>query len=189
MATPDQRSSRQVLKEFDDSIFKPRLDNKLELPSDQEIVYEEVQPFDQLWIWILVSFEFAVMVITFLIVGLPLWTSAFGLLAMTLTMALLGSLKLYSRIDATGVHYCMIPFHFKERTVPWEEMDQIQVRQYSAIKEYGGWGIRYGRSGRAVNVGGQYGIQIVKKDGKHLLIGTQRPEEAARHLARHPLLV
>jgi hypothetical protein len=189
MATPERRSSREILREFDESIFKPKLEQRLELPADEDIRYEEVQPFDQIWLWIMIGFEFAIMLIALLVAGTPLWTAAIGIGAMTLTMALLGSLKLYTRIDADGVHYRMFPFHFREQTLPWEEVDQIHVRQYSPILEYGGWGIRYGRNGKAFNVRGNYGIQIVKKNGKRLLIGTQRPDEAARHLAMHPVLV
>jgi hypothetical protein len=109
---------------------------------------------------------------------------------MTMTMTMLWSLKLYTRIDAEGVHFRMTPFHFKEQVIYWDEIDQIHVRKYSPILEYGGWGIRVGlRNGRAYNVRGNYGIQIVKKNGKRLLLGTQKPDEAARHLANHPLLV
>jgi hypothetical protein len=104
-------------------------------------------------------------------------------------MAILGALNLYTRIDAEGVHFRMKPFHLREQTIAWEEIDQIHVRKYSPIMEYGGWGIRYGRNGKAFNVRGDYGIQIVKKNGKRVLIGTQRPDEVARHLSTHPLLV
>jgi len=36
---------------------------------------------------------------------------------------------------------------------------------------------------------GKYGIQIVKKDGKRILIGTEQPESVTRILQHHPLLV
>jgi hypothetical protein len=109
---------------------------------------------------------------------------------MAMTMAMLGSLKLYTRIDSEGVHFRMTPFHFREKVIYWDEIDQIHVRQYSPIKEYGGWGIRMGgKNGNAFNVRGNYGIQLVRKNGKKILLGTQRPQEAARHLAAHPLLV
>jgi hypothetical protein len=121
--------------------------------------------------------------------GQAIWTVGLGLGAMTLTMALLSSLKLYTRMDAMGVHFRMKPFHFKEQTIAWEDIDQIHVRKYSPILEYGGWGMRYDRNGKAFNVRGNYGIQIVKKNGKKVLIGTQRPEDAARQLSVHPLLV
>lgn len=189
MASNQQKRSGETEYQFDESIFTPRTDTRVELPGDEEVIFEEVQPFDQIWLWILMGIELAIIVIAMVAAGQPIWTVGLGLGAMTLTMALLSSLKLYTRIDSMGVHYRMKPFHFKEQTIPWEEIDQIHVRKYSPILEYGGWGMRYGRNGKAFNVRGNYGIQIVKKNGKKVLIGTQRPEDASSHLSTHPLLV
>jgi hypothetical protein len=160
------------------------------LPDETDIVYEENQPFDQIWLWVILSMELVLILIPLILTGQSIWFISGMVGIMVLTMALLGSLKLYTRIDAGGVHYRMSIFHWKEQHIPWEEVDQIYVRKYSPILEYGGWGVRYGmRKGRAFNVRGNYGIQIVKKNGKKILLGTQKPDEAALHLSRHPLLV
>ncbi len=189
MATHDQKRPEDSSYQFDESIFKPRDLPRMALPGDEGLVYEEEQPFSQLWIWLLMAFEMVIMLIALFQAGQALWTVGLGLGAMTMTMAMLASLKLYTRIDAIGVHYRMKPFHFREQTIPWEDIDQIHVRKYSPILEYGGWGIRFGRNGKAFNVRGDYGIQIVRKNGKRVLIGTQRQDEVARHLSAHPLLV
>jgi hypothetical protein len=42
--------------------------------------------------------------------------------------------------------------------------------------EYGGWGIRYGRKGRAYNVSGNMGLDLTLKPSKSFLIGTQTPD-------------
>ncbi len=189
MSTDERRRSEERIYQFDESIFRPRTEDRIALPDDEEVIYEEVQPFDQLWIWLLMGMELVILVIALIAAGQAIWTVGLGLGAMTLTMALLSSLKLYTRMDAMGVHFRMRPFHFKEQTIAWEDIDQIHVRKYSPILEYGGWGMRYGRNGKAFNVRGNYGIQIVKKNGKKVLIGTQRPEDAARQLSVHPLLV
>jgi hypothetical protein len=190
MSASERPSSREVLQSFDESIFKPRLDHKMVLPSDEPVAFEEVQAMDQLWIWVLMGLEFVIMIIALLTAATPIWTFAVCLGIMTMTMALLGSIKLYTRMDMQGVHFRMSPFHFKEKTILWDEIDQIYVRKYSPIMEYGGWGIRVslGR-GTAYNIKGNYGIQIKKKNGKEILLGTQSPDEAARHLNGHPLLV
>jgi hypothetical protein len=189
MATNDESQEREKIYQFDESIFKPREMERVQLPGDEGLVYEESQPFSQLWVWILMALELVIGVIALFQSGQALWTIGMGLGAMTITMAVLGALNLYTRIDAEGVHFRMKPFHLREQTIAWEEIDQIHVRRYQPIMEYGGWGIRYGRNGKAFNVRGDYGIQIVKKNGKRVLIGTQRPDEVARHLSTHPLLV
>ena len=191
MSTSERPSSREVLQSFDESIFKPRLDHRVDLPSDEPVAFEEIQAMDQLWIWVLMGLEFVIMIAALLTAATPLWTFAVCLGIMTMTMALLGSIKLYTRMDMHGVHFRMSPFHFKEKTILWDDIDQIHVRKYNPIMEYGGWGIRVslGRRGTAYNIKGNYGIQIRKKNGKQLLLGTQRPEAAAKQLAGHPLLV
>ena len=191
MNPTEGRSSRDILQTFDESIFKPRLDHRMALPSEITEEFSEIQAMDQLWVWVLMGLEFVIMIIALLTAAAPLWTFAACLVILTMTMALLGSIKLHTRIDQEGIHFRMKPFHFREQTIPWEEIDQIHVRKYSPIMEYGGWGIRVslGKKGTAYNIKGNYGIQIMKKNGKKLLLGTQRPDEAARHLSRHPLLV
>jgi hypothetical protein len=53
------------------------------------------------------------------------------------------------------------------------------VQTYRPIRDYGGWGIRYGRGGKAYNVSGNRGVMLELSDGQKLLIGSQRPEELA----------
>jgi len=189
MSYQENRPSGEPPYPFDDSIFQPRTTTSVELPGDAMPVFEETQHFSQIWLWVLMGIELVIILIAFITSGQPLWTAAMGLGAVTLTMALLSSLKLYTRIDADGVHFRMTPFHFREQKIPWEDIDQIHVRKYSPIMEFGGWGIRMGINKKAYNVRGNDGIQIVKKNGRRVLIGTQRPEEAARQLSSHPLLV
>jgi hypothetical protein len=75
---------------------------------------------------------------------------------------------------------------FRTTTISTDAIMKAVVRQYSALKEYGGWGVRSSRwNGRAYNAYGDKGVQLIV-DGKDLiLIGSQRPEEllAALRLA------
>ena len=59
------------------------------------------------------------------------------------------------------------------------------MRQYSAIGEFGGWGIKYGLggAGKVYNVSGNKGLQLVYKDGSKLLIGSQRSAEVQQVLS------
>lgn len=86
-------------------------------------------------------------------------------------------LKLDVSIDKYGITYSYFPFVGK-RTIAKDEIKFAFVRNYRAIKEYGGWGYRKMRKSKALNVWGKWGIQIVTKKDKYLLLGTQKPEEA-----------
>jgi hypothetical protein len=66
---------------------------------------------------------------------------------------------------------------------------EAEVREYSALREFGGWGIRVGRSGKAYSAYGTQGVQLWLKDDSRILIGSQRTEElaAALRLAGAPV--
>ena len=78
------------------------------------------------------------------------------------------------------------PFFFQYKNISWNEVSSVQLRKYSAIREFGGWGLRWGLFGRgtAYIVCGDRGLQLVFKNGKKLLIGTQK-EEALRRALEH----
>jgi hypothetical protein len=108
-----------------------------------------------------------------------------GLIFFTISMLLLTLLiffiKLVTRIDEKGIHYQFFPFHFSTKKIPWNEISKIGVRTYLPISEFGGWGLRGGfffnkGKGKAVNISGDIGIQLILKNGEKLLIGTQKKE-------------
>lgn len=69
-------------------------------------------------------------------------------------------------------------FPFVNRIIPVSEIDEAFFRKYKALGEWGGWGIRVNwRSGRAYNVSGNEGVQIVLTDGRRILIGSKRAKE------------
>jgi hypothetical protein len=56
------------------------------------------------------------------------------------------------------------------------------VRKYKPLAEFGGWGLRFGVSGKAYNISGNKGLQLELTNNKKLLIGTQKPEELSEAL-------
>jgi len=85
--------------------------------------------------------------------------------------------RLETEVRADGVFVRYFPFHLHWRRFPAQELSECYARQYRPILEYGGWGIRCGWKGRAYNVSGNEGVQLVFKNGKRLLIGSKRPQE------------
>ena len=92
--------------------------------------------------------------------------------------------RLDTVIDRRGVTYRFFPIQVNMKTLSWGDVDRVYVRQYYPLAEYGGWGIRFGfgKTGMAYNISGNMGLQLEKKDGKRLLIGTNRPSELAGFL-------
>jgi hypothetical protein len=75
-----------------------------------------------------------------------------------------------------------LQLRFGRRTrfrIPLKNVVRAYYRAYSPINEYGGWGIRTGARGKAFNMRGNEGVQLVLRSGQRVLIGSQRPEELA----------
>jgi len=106
-----------------------------------------------------------------------------AVLLLLLAFFFLNITKLETRITKVGIDVRFFPFHLKTRHYSWEEIDKAIVRTYSPIGEYGGWGLKTGSGGDTYNVSGEQGIQLVFKSGRKLLIGTNKPQEAANVLA------
>ena len=172
----------------DDHGYDPDPVHRVKLPEDEEIFVEE-QPFDHSWIWIMLGLETVAILLPLILTGQAWWVILIGAAVMLMTLVIMSSLKLKSRIDDEGIHYRMSPFHWSDKTIHWAEVDRAYVREYNPMLEYGGWGIRYGRHGKAFNVKGNKGIQVIRKDGKQILIGTQLHDQAVKALEKRPLMV
>jgi len=157
--------------------------------------YFEVQKFNQRWIWILLVggsvsavAYFGYAMVQQLVYGQPWGDRPMSDLALAIvgpaTMLLMigltyffYSMKLITEVRSDGLYIRFYPM--SQRVVPYETITSCVPRTYSPIREYGGWGIRWGRSGRAYNVSGNQGVQLKFSEDKPLLIGSQRPEELA----------
>src|SRR5690606_7151954 len=85
-------------------------------------------------------------------------------------------MHLRTEVRADRICIRFFPIHLRYRCWSWEEIASIDVREYSPLREYGGWGIRLGAKGWAYNVSGRIGVQLILKSGKRILIGTQEPD-------------
>ena len=87
-------------------------------------------------------------------------------------------MDLQTKINVDGVFYKFGIIHFKFKHIRWDEIEKIYSREYKPIKEYGGWGIKGSwKRGKAYNISGNQGIQLELKNGKKILLGTQKPQE------------
>ena len=83
--------------------------------------------------------------------------------------------RLEAEVRADGLYIRFFPFHLRFKRFGAEDLSECFARKYRPILEYGGWGIRFGwKGGRAYNVSGNEGVQLVFKNGKRLLIGSKQ---------------
>ena len=161
-------------------------------------VFKEQQRFTQTWFIVVMVISvitpLVLMLHEFLKENSKFTTTAFLTLISILivTISPVFFFKLSTRIDAFGIHYKFFPFHLSYRTIRWSYIANAFVRNYDPIGEYGGWGLKGGAfwstaKGKAINVAGDIGIQLELKDGKKLLIGTQKKKEAEIILEQYKL--
>ena len=140
-------------------------------------LYRESQQFNQWWVWL----------ILFATLGFGNWAGyheymngggvtglVISAVISTLVLILMAVLELRTTVTTDGIEIGFWPFHKKR--IFRSEIESARVRKYAPIGEYGGWGYRVGEAGTAYNMMGDQGLQLVLKDGKRILIGTQDPE-------------
>lgn len=84
--------------------------------------------------------------------------------------------RLTTEVRPDGIHFRFTPFHRKFNPIRIEEIQKYEAKTYRPIRDYGGWGIKVGRKGRAYNVKGNRGVYFELKNGRRVLIGSQKPE-------------
>ena len=154
--------------------------------------FEEKQRFTQWWIFLIPLFLLALLIyisIQQLVFDQPIGNNPVGnsnlwiiWLFVILLISLLVSIELTTIINKNGIHIRMRPFVNKH--IAWEDLEEVHIRQYKPLKEYGGYGIRFGKKGTAYNVKGTMGLQLVLKNGKRILVGTQKASELESLLKR-----
>lgn len=142
----------------------------------------ETQKVKQLWIII-----FLITVNIFAILNFVQMPLSFGsvapLVVIFIANLVLIALKLNTLISKEGISYQLFPFHLKPLLISWNEVASVEVRKYKPLRDYGGWGYRFSiKNGKAFNVSGNMGLQIILKNGDKILIGTQKPEELETYL-------
>lgn len=115
--------------------------------------------------------------------------SFWGILITTFTVLVVFifilSINLKTKIDNLGIFYQFFPIHINQKFISWNEIEKCYIKKYNSIRDFGGYGYRvslFKNKGKAINVRGNYGLQLEFKNGKKLLIGTQKQSELAKVL-------
>lgn len=163
-------------------------------PPEETIRFHEVQRIHQVWVWILIVFIAALGWYFFLAqivygeapgtnpapdwVVLVIW-GIFGILFPIWFVMM----KLETLVTDEGLAFRFYPLQLHWRTISFSEIETAEAVTYHPIREFGGWGIRFGwRGGMAYNIRGDHGVRITKNNGKKILIGSGRAEELGQAL-------
>ena len=68
------------------------------------------------------------------------------------------------------------------RRVPLDRIQSVETITHDIARDYGGYGFRSTRDGKAYVANGDRGVRVTLAGGEKLVVGTQRPDELARTL-------
>lgn len=155
---------------------------------EQDILFSEKQKFNQWWVWLIIFLSSALVLFAIVqqiisgtssdnktLSNIPLLIFAGSTF---LPAILFANIKLETFIKKNGIYVRFFPFQTKFKYYPWDTIAQSYIREYAAFKEYGGWGLRQGLSGKgtAYTVSGNKGLQLELTNNKKVLIGTTKAE-------------
>ncbi len=158
-----------------------------------KILFKETQQFRQWWVMLFILaatvpamiynvYGFFSEVVQQIPVGntpTPAYVFAISFFVLALALWSFFVMKLEVWIDREGIHYRFFPQIFRTRLISKAEIQRYEIRKYSPLVDYGGWGVRrgFGRKwGRGYIVIGNMGLQLYLSNGKKVLFGTQRSQ-------------
>lgn len=168
--------------------------------SPGNVLFHEVQNFRRLWMAFLILPGAAALIAVFVFAmlrqlggGIPFGSDPMPDLLLWILgplMILLGCflififfcMRLVVTVKREGLYIRYVPF--VKRRISFTDIAGCEAKTYSPLMDYGGWGIRRGKRGRAYNVRGNRGVVLSFKDGTSLLIGSQKADELADAILR-----
>lgn len=160
----------------------------------EKLLFKEEQRFIQWWMWLILGSVLLAIVIPIanelsaqswdisseVFSRLILYGSVAVLFIVAALIVLLLS-RLKTKITYKGIFITFPPLKRKSYRIKVQEIERYEIRTYRANREFGGHGMKRRRKvGMSYTVSGNIGLQIYFKNGKKLLIGTQK-KQAIEH--------
>ena len=165
----------------------------MNIGNSNQVFFKEIQTVKSWWIWGLVLIP--IVVFLFGMIQQLIFKKPWGNNPMSDTRLLIVGLivvfglplfvsliRLEIIVHNQGVDYRYRPFHFQYQRILKEHLVSYQIVHYRPLRDYGGWGIRYGKYGKAYTLSGDIGVQLITVDQKKILLGTLKPEDMQKAL-------
>ena len=168
----------------------------------EKILFSEEQRFTQWWRWLILLMGLSAVVVPFaigiysqVVLDKPygdnpmsteglIVTGVSSVLLMFFIFLVMARVRLKTKITAEGLYIAFSPLMKKWKKITPDEIANYEIRTYRAKREFGGYGLRRRRrSGQAYIISGNVGLQLYLKNGKKLLIGTEK-KQAIEHAMR-----
>lgn len=95
-------------------------------------------------------------------------------LAFALTAVLFVFMKLETKVDGQNLHM-RIPILANKMT-PLADIASATAETYAPLRDYGGWGLRFGTKGKMYSMRGNQAVRVTRKSGETFSVGTGKPD-------------
>lgn len=92
--------------------------------------------------------------------------------------------RLYTEIDAEGIHYQFYPVHGEQHHIDWDEVVGYRVVRTSLLGHLCGWGVNFSTQEPRYSVSGRNGLELFLKGGERIFIGSARPKRIRKVLKK-----
>ena len=165
------------------------------------VTFREEQRFTQRWLWIVL------IIMTLVLVGVfaygfiaqlvfnkpwgerPVSDNALIFIGGAIIIFSVGmlyifyTLRLITEVRPEGLYIRFYPL--RSKILPYSAIRYCQARTYKPLSEFGGWGLKYGRSGWAYTILGDQGVQLIMDNDKRILIGSQNADALEQAIKRN----
>ena len=148
-----------------------------------EIIYQEKSSM-KLWAFILIPILSVVVLLDVLINNSPKFTqnpeAQWTIIIPILVFLLLYFIQLEWKFTESDFRYRFFPFIIKERIIQYSDIQNMSVMKINPLLEFGGWGLRRGKLGKAYTTDGNLIIHIELKSGQKLNFTVKNNVEVER---------
>lgn len=140
----------------------------------EELIFKEKQPLYKNKVMAFICFVVSLLTFASLTQGklnptnLLIAFSSLGVLILIIAL-----LNLKTKVFSDSIQVTMFPFLIN-KTIKKENILKSEDVKYSPLLDWGGWGIRFNFKGVAYNMYGSRGVKLTMKNGKIILLGSQK---------------
>lgn len=131
------------------------------------------------------KFLFAIAILPFLIAMISASkpseiteTIQYPIIVTVITSVLLYVFSLEVAVYTNRITFRFFPLILKYKEIPTNEITKASILKIRPLIDFGGWGIRYGRKGKAYTVRGRHVLALKLVNGNRLFLGISNIQDA-----------
>lgn len=164
--------------------------------SDEPVIYEERQKLNIGLLWLPVLAPAVMVWYTFyqqVLRGVPVGSRPAPDFVVVIIFVVFGLLfpylmlktRLILQVRPDGFYFRYHPFHFRYHKISWLEIKEIRPVEFSPIKDFGGYGIKFARGAKIYTASGNRGLEIKTGGGRRFIFSSQNPEKLMSYMDGH----